>query len=358
MKSKILFFLLLLSATLRSQTSHTAEFDRYLKKLETDSLFMGYVVLSYGDSIIYRHGSGYADIEHKIPFSENTLVCICSTGKIFTASIIMKLVQENKVSLEDRIGKFFPELPYGDSVTIRHLLTHTSGLGHYQENPWYYKNRNCLENIGFLKTQKLKFRPGEKTYYSTSGMILLGAVIEKLYHRNYIDVIRNEILIPNQMDRTFFQNYREGYARKDTNMAMPYTINDKGEIVRRDLTKTDSVLIPLAAGGQFSCAADLLKFDRALYSGKIIDRAHLAMMTEKQSKSEWPDTWFGLGFVVENADSPIEGAGHGGCDNVYYNHFKKQDLTLVIISIEGYANPAYSKNAFDIAEGIKKILFK
>jgi CubicO group peptidase (beta-lactamase class C family) len=340
------------------QIKNIAEIDDYLKELEKDSSFIGCVILSNKDSILYQNGFGYSDIENKIPFSEKTLICICSTGKIFTATTVMKMVQEKKVQLDDYIGKYFPELPYGDSVTIRHLLTHTSGLGYYQANKEYFKNNNCVENVEFLKTQKLRFKPGEQTFYSTSGMILLGALIEKMYDKNYIDIIKQEIIIPFNMDNTLFQNYQEVLNQSENEVALPYKIDDKGEVETRELSNTEKVLIPLSAGGQFSCAKDLFKFDRALYSYQILNEKHLNKMIEKQSKTQWPNTYFGLGFVIENADENIEGAGHGGCDNVYYNHFKKQDMTLIITSIEGYANTKFSKNVFEIAEKIKIILFE
>jgi len=340
------------------QTRNIAKINDYLKGLEKDSSFIGYVILSNGDSILYQNGFGYSDMESKIPFSEKTLICICSTGKIFTATTVMKMVQENKVQLDDYIGKYFPELPYGDSVTIRHLLTHTSGLGYYQSNKDYFNNKSCIDNIEFIKTQKLKFKPGEQTFYSTSGMILLGALIEKIYSKNYIDVIKQEIITPSKMDRTLFQNYSEVIKQDDFEVGLPYKINEDGKVETRELSNTEKVLVPLSAGGQFSCAEDLFKFDRTLYSQQILDKEHLDKMIEKQSKTQWPNSYFGLGFVIENADENIEGAGHGGCDNTYYNHFKKQDITLIITSIEGYANKKYSKNVFDIAENIKTILFE
>ena len=340
------------------QVDKVSEIDSYLKKLASDSKFMGYVILSHGDSILYQNGFGYSDIENKIPFSKNTLFCICSTGKLFTAAIIMKMVQENKIKLDDYIGKYFPELPYGDIVTIRHLLTHASGLTNYQENPEYFKNKSSIDNLSFIKTQKLKFKPGEETYYSTSGMILLGAVIEKVYAMNYKDVLKKEILNPLSMDNTLSLNYKEVLNQKESEAALPYyKINDEGKIIKRELSRADSLLIPLGAGGEISCAEDLFKFDRGLYSYKIIDKTHLNKMIEKQSKTEWEDCYFGLGIVIENAGSSHWGAGHGGCDNLYYTHFIKSDITLIIGTIEGYANPIYLKNAFAVAEDIKKILF-
>lgn len=356
--NKLLIGLIFISQIIQAQTESIAEIDNYLKNLETDSNFTGYIILTKGDSILYQNGFGYSDIENKIPFTENTLICICSTGKIFTATIIMKMIQENKIKLDDYIGKYFPELSYGDSVTIRHLLTHTSGLGHYQANKEYFKNKSCIDNIDFIKSQKLKFKPGERTFYSTSGMILLGALIEEIYNKNYVDVIKQEIIIPLSMDKTLFKNYEEALNQNKYDVALPYKINDNGAIEKRELTKTETVLIPLAAGGQFSCAKDLFKFDKALYSYQILNKEHLNKMIEKHSKSEWSDTYFGLGFVIENAGSSIEGAGHGGCNNTYYNHFIQADITLIIVSIEGYANIKYNKNVFDIANEIKKIIFE
>lgn len=356
--NKLLIGLIFISQIIQAQSENIPEIDNYLKNLETNSNFIGYIILSKGDSILYQNGFGYSDIENKIPFSENTLICICSTGKIFTATIIMKMIQENRIKLDDCIGKYFPELPYGDSVTIRHLLTHTSGLGHYQENKEYFKNKSCIENIEFIKTQKLKFKPGEQTFYSTSGMILLGALIEKIYNKNYVDVIEQEIINPLSMDRTLFKNYQEALSQNKYDVALPYKVNDSGAIEKRELSKTETVLVPLAAGGQFSCANDLFKFDKALYSYQILDKDHLNKMIEKHSRTQWPSSYFGLGFVIEDAGSAFEGAGHGGCNNTYYNHFIHSDITLIIVSIEGYANIKYNKNVFDIANEIKKMIFE
>jgi len=342
----------------QAQTYKIERVDSYLKLLESNSKFMGYVLISHAGSVLYQNGFGYADVENRIPFSDTTIICICSTGKIFTATIIMKLVQENKIQLDDKIGKYFPELPYGDNILIKHLLTHTSGLGQYQDNPLWHLNKNCAENIEFIKTQKLKFTPGEKTYYSTSGMILLGALIEKIYHKNFIDIVESDLIIPYGMNNTSFLSYKEAFEKNKGNMPHMYKIDDNGQVIIRGLTKTDNVLTPLAAGGQLSCASDLLKFDQALYSYKILNKESLDQMIEKQYESEWTGTYFGLGCVVEDAGSPIEGAGHGGGDNVYYNHFKRQDVTLIITAIEGYSNPKYSKDVFEIAEDVKKMLFE
>ena len=298
-KMQPIFGLIFISLIAQAQVNKIEEIDSNLKTLASDSKFMGYVLLSHGDSVLYQNGFGYADIENKIQFSENTLICICSTGKVFTATTIMKMVQDDKIQMDDKIGKYFPELPYGDSVTIRHLLTHTSGLTHYQENPEYFKNKSSIDNVSFIKTQKLKFKSGEETLYSTSGMVLLGALIEKVYGMNYRDVIKKEILNPLSMDNTLSLNYKEVFNQKENEAALPYKINDDGKIINRELSRADTLLIPLGAGGEFSCAEDLFKFDRGLYSYKIIDKIHLNKMIEKQSKTEWPNSYFGLGFVVE-----------------------------------------------------------
>ena len=268
------------------------------------------------------------------------------------------MVKENKIKLDDFIGKYFLELPYGDSVSIKHLLTHASGLTHYQENPEYFKNKSSIDNVSFIKTQRLKFKPGEETFYSSSGMVLLGALIEKVYGMNYRDVIKEEILNPLSMNNTFSINYKEAFNQKENKVALPYKINDAGEIIKRELSRADTLLVPLGAGGEFSCAEDLFKFDRGLYSYRIIDETHLNKMVEKQSKTEWTDSYFGLGFVIENVGSSNEGVGNGVCDNTYYTHFIKSDIALINCMIEGYANSKYLKDPFAVADDIKKILFK
>ncbi len=190
------------------QKDKLTKIDKFLNKCADSSKFMGYIIISKSGNRLFEKGYGYADIENRKPFNSKTQVCICSTGKIFTATLIMKLIQDKKISLDDNIGKYLPILPYGDRVTIKQLLTHTSGLAHYQENPNYGNLKTCTAHLDFIKNQKFKFNPGEKSLYSTSGMIVLGALIEKMYEKDYISVLKEQIIEPLQMNNTLFECYK------------------------------------------------------------------------------------------------------------------------------------------------------
>ena len=334
------------------QKDKLIKIDNYLNKCADSSKFMGYIIISKGENKLFEKGYGFADIENRKTFNSKTLVCICSTGKIFTATLIMKLIQDKKIGLDDNIGKYLPILPYGDRVTIRHLLTHTSGLSQYQENPNYGNLKTCTSNLEFIKNQKLKFNPGEMTLYSTSGMIVLGALIEKLYDKDYISVLKEQIIEPLQMNNTLFECYKNALENnnKGYSVALPYFKNEHDSIYIRKFSKSDLELIPLSAGGQFSCAEDIYKFDKALHNFKIIDKKYVDLMSIKQS--EWNNISFGLGTVIDNPNTDYEAVGHGGCSNLYYNHFIKQNFTIILLTIEAY------DDVFSKAKIIEKIIFE
>jgi CubicO group peptidase (beta-lactamase class C family) len=325
--------------------------DNYLEKCSDSTKFMGYILISSGEKVLFEKGYGYSVIEEKKPFTRTTLANICSTGKIFTACLIMKLVQENKIKLDDYIGLYFPFLPYGDKVTIRNLLTHTSGLTHYQENPDYGNFKTCTGNLDFIKNQKLQFIPGQSTLYSTSGMIILGALLEKVYNKDYITILNEQLLTPLKMSNTLSLNYVDALKLNDKkyNVALPYIKNEKDSIYIRPLSGADILLTPLSAGGQFSCVDDIYKFDLAFHSYKIIDKKYVDLMSIKQS--EWNDISFGLGCVIDHPGTEYEAVGHGGCENLYYNHFIKQNFTMILFTIEKY------DDVFSKADIIEKIIF-
>jgi CubicO group peptidase (beta-lactamase class C family) len=325
--------------------------DNYLNKCSDSTKFMGYILISTGENVFFEKGYGYSNIEERKPFTRSTIANICSTGKIFTACLIMKLVQENKIKLDDYIGLYFPFLPYGDKVTIRNLLTHTSGLTHYQENPDYGNFKTCIENLNFIKNQKLQFNPGQSTLYSTSGMIILGALLEKIYNKDFITILNEQILIPLEMNNTLSLNYEEALTlnNKNYNIALPYIKDKQNSIYIRQLSGADILLTPLSAGGQFSSVNDIYKFDLAFHSYKIINKKYVDLMSIKQS--EWNHISFGLGCVIDNPETEYEAVGHGGCDNLYYNHFIKQNFTMILFTIEKY------DDVFSKAKIIEKIIF-
>lgn len=196
---------------------------------KADSPGCALAIIKYGE-LIYKRGYGMADLERNVPISPASVFDIASIGKQFTAMMIALLVNQGLLSLDDDIHKHIPEMPtYGDPITVRHLIHHTSGLRDYTtlmelagmptEN-FYYEDE-LLDLI--LRQKELNFRPGAEYLYSNSGYFLLGVIAKRLTGKSLLALIREYIFEPLGMQATNFnddpkrivKNRAIGYAPKE-----------------------------------------------------------------------------------------------------------------------------------------------
>lgn len=172
--------------------------NTYLLKLSAEKNFSGGLLIVKGGKRIFSKGYGYSDKDKKIPFTPNTLASIGSITKAFTASAVMKLVEQNKLSLGDSLKKFFPDVPADKaSITIHQLLTHSSGFHEFIQNDGgdYEK----IDKADFLKrafAEPLAFKPGAKAVYTNVGMSILGIIIEQISGLDYEVFLRNNLFEP------------------------------------------------------------------------------------------------------------------------------------------------------------------
>jgi CubicO group peptidase (beta-lactamase class C family) len=230
MKNILIFILLSITLEVVAQDKFE-KLDEYLTGLENENSFSGVIVIAKEGETLFSKTIGFADRENEIRLNLNSQFNLSSTSKLFTGTSILKLVQEGKIATTDKIGKYFPELEYGDKVTVHHLLTHSSGVSDFfnVEGFSYQQVKSCLDAIPFIKKQELLFNPGDSVYYSTSGMIILGALIEKVSGMTYKDYVTKNILEPLEMNSTSFINY--AIASESTDMkgiyAKAYVKNEK-----------------------------------------------------------------------------------------------------------------------------------
>lgn len=330
--------------------------DRYLAELENEESFSGVVLIGQNGQETFSKTLGYADKEMGIRPSLDTQFNLSSGSKLFTGVGILKLVQEGKISVEDKIGEYFPELEYGDRVTVHHLLTHSSGLSDFfKVEGFSYKNvKNCQDVIPFIENQQLLFSPGDSVYYSTSGMVLLGALIEKISGSTYQEYIRENILQPLGMSHTSFINYVQ--ASESTNLgdfAKGHVKNDQGEIVKQKFNDRDREFVPLSAGGVWTSASDLLKFDHGVYSYKILKKEFVDLMTGQYTFTGWPGCYFGYVWITINSGKN-EALGHAGNSRGHHSnffHYKTDGSVMIVLTNYGFAD------VFLVAENIEKILY-
>ena len=245
------------------------KFDAYCKAANEINRFTGSVLVARGGKILFQRGYGWASAQFDVPNTPDTKFLIGSVTKNFTATAILQLEEQGKLSVNDPIGKYIPEMPedIGQKVTIHHLLTHTSGVHSYTDIEAVMSRRSMPftqeEILGSFKDLPLDFEPGTKWSYSNSGYFLLGLIVERVSGESYEDYLRKHLFDPAGMANT-------GYKHTETivpKMARGYSISPDGEFINAHCI---DMSLPFSAGALYSTVGDLYAWDRALYTDKIL----------------------------------------------------------------------------------------
>jgi len=282
---------------------------------------------------LYTKSYGYSNLEHQLPATNETVYQIMSITKSFTGIAIMMLVEEGKISLEDPIGKYFLDLPQAWSpITIRQLLTHTSGIS----SPADYKKIPCdvgkCENeyergdlIKEVACLPLLFAPGDSTSYSDTGPYMLGMLIDKISSTSYEDFVKQRIFDPLQMHHSrlvsfvdLIPNRADGYAFR----------NGRHYLAKR-------LDIEFANAGIVSTALDMIQLHHAFRSEKLLKKSTWKLMWTNARLNNGNTTNFGLGFGL----TPFQGKrriGHYGGGGLGFaggiSYFLDQNLTVVVLT--------------------------
>src|SRR5687767_11723839 len=208
---RLITFLLLatfFSCTTRAQPS-TRLLDSMANLYAQLKDFNGSVLVAQKGNVLLEKGYGYKDVTQKTKVDANSLYQYGSVTKQFTAALVMYLQEKGKLNVEDKLSKYYPDLPFADSVSIYHLLTHTSGIYNYTNNGSFMaaeavKPANDQKILALFRDQPLQFKPGTKFSYSNSGYSLLGYIIEKASGKPYEKLMREVILDPAGMSTAGF----------------------------------------------------------------------------------------------------------------------------------------------------------
>lgn len=245
--------------------------------------FSGAVLLADNAKVLYHKAFGFRNFETEIATDTSSIFELASVSKQFTAMIIMMLKEEQKLAYDDLIEKYIPNLPY-PAITIRHLLNHTSGLPDYQaimDEHWdKSKVANNDDIIAYLKKYHPNrlFEPGEKYEYSNTGYVLLASIAEKASGIDFIELCRARIFEPLQMKSTDIRSLPEKAAIE--NFALGHIhVKEKNQYIRADSFPASNYTIWLGnrkgPGRISSTASDLLKWDRALYTERLVKKETL-----------------------------------------------------------------------------------
>jgi CubicO group peptidase (beta-lactamase class C family) len=265
--------------------------ENYLNASHRVWNFHGSVVVARKGEVLLKKGVGMANAEKETRITPSTKFMIGSITKTFTAAAVMQLEERGLLSLNDPVTKHIPDYPdeAGEKITIHHLLSHTSGIPDIAANALHLgdttKSRAPRDLIRLFQDEPLEFEPGENSRYSSSGYVLLGLIIEKVSGQTYYDYVRDHIFSSLNMNAS---GYCEDY-HNHPGFAAGYIEASDGSLVSAPYIHPS---LGYAAGGLYSTVEDMLKWDQALYSTKILSRSSLEKMLDPVKQT------YGYGWMV------------------------------------------------------------
>lgn len=284
------------------------------------------IAVAQHGQIVYQHAYGLANREKSSPASVQTYYEIGSITKQFTAAAILQLQEAGKLHLDDKLSVYLPQAPHADEVTLRQLLSHTSGM------PEFLDAMNTAGKLGkpaafdqlmsYVAGKPLDFAPGSRWSYSNTGYILAGRVIEVVSHETYQHYVQVHLLDRAGMTHTFtvadeaqLPGMATGYDREHGMVTPAPTIDAS---------------VGWAAGFLVSTVDDLEKWNQALRQGKIVSPADYALMSTSVNTTQG-DAGYGLGFFVDAVDDQPR-VGHTGGSlgfTTANEYFPRQDVQII-----------------------------
>lgn len=267
--------------------------------------FSGVVLIAENGKSIYHKAFGYREFANQTPLQTSDIFELASVSKQFTAMIIMMLREKGKLSYDDLLEKYI-EVPY-KGITIRQLLTHTSGLPDYQDvmDKYWDKtkvagNQDCIAFLNKYAPPKL-FEPGTKYSYSNTGYLLLASIAEKAGGKDYIELCRKRIFRRLNMKSTDIRTLEEKKATKNFAIGHIY-IKERDQYVRADSFPSSDYTIWLGnrkgPGRISSTAADLLKWEKALYTNKLVKQSTLQEAFTPMKLNDGSVSDYGFGWTL------------------------------------------------------------
>ncbi len=269
MKKIIIVICMLITAKCTvCQDSTTNKLDALITAYASIGRFNGSVLISEHGKILLQKGYGIKDADVNSRVDVNTKFQIASVTKTFTSTVVLKLIELHKMSLTDKLSKYYRGFPSGDSITIENLLTHTSGLRNFTEEDSAITETDEKRMVPYLKTLHPDFAPGTSWHYSNSGYVMLAFIIQKVSGMSYWQAMHTYIFDPLQMKNSGF----DFIHLSDNKKAVGYDVlNDS---VKQPSVIADST-VPFGAGAIYSTVTDLYKLNQGLQSYKIIGKSLL-----------------------------------------------------------------------------------
>jgi CubicO group peptidase (beta-lactamase class C family) len=317
--------------------SVTQKLDEYLIAANKVNKFNGNALIAQKGKILLQKSYGYKDFASHVLNDSNTIFQIGSITKQFTATVILELQEDGKLSVNDKLDKYFPQFKYANEITIENLLTHTSGIYNYtadidEEDSAIVCNPIDKQlALDIMFKHDLDFKPGSQFEYDNSGYYLLGMIIEKVTGKSYEQNVRDIIFKPLQMNHSLFDFKHSS----DTNIATGYqTLNDS---IQKEASawRWDST-VSYAAGGIWSTTIDMYKWAQAIANKKILSaESWNAMLTPHLDK-------YGYGVYIDSLLGKQTISHGGGIPGfiAYLCYYPKEDVTIILLNNYGWFSEA------------------
>jgi CubicO group peptidase (beta-lactamase class C family) len=308
------------------------------------------LAVARGGKILYEKGYGLANIEEGVQITPRTVFDIGSTSKQFTAASILLLEKQGKLSIQDDIRKYLPEIPdYGHTITIRHLLNHTSGLRDYLtlfELAGVNTDSVTTDDdaLAIIARQKaLNFEPGSDWLYSNSGFFLLSVIVKRVSGKTLRQFAAENIFEPLQMTQTVF---RDEHTQLVPNRAMAYDPKEAGTGYALNVSYFEQT----GDGAVHTSVEDILKWDENFYSGRVGGKDFLEEMQEPGKLNNGKTLDYAKGLFMGNYRG-LRFVDHGGSWGGYRAQllrFPEQHFSVACLCNLASANP--EKRAHEIAD--------
>jgi CubicO group peptidase (beta-lactamase class C family) len=316
------------------------EIDEYVNSAFKLGEFNGAVLVARKGEVILEKGYGWRNFVTRAPNDSNSVSQIGSLTKPFTAMVILKLQEEGKLSVNDRLSKYFPQQKGAGQITLQNLLDHTSGLNNYTdifgpEDSAIISHPVSQQRVMDIFNKKPPaFKPGTKFEYCNSGYFLLGVIIEKLTGMSYEEAVRKLILSSLHMDHTGFDfinlhsaSKATGYLTADADKPEPAVLMDS--------------TVTYSAGAIYSTTGDLYKWATAIGKGEILSKSSWEQAftphLEHYGDGWWTDTLFGEKYITHS----------GGLQGFMSNFMYYPDKDVTIILLNNFGNYGGSLSAIN-----------
>ena len=323
------------------EQAETAATRAAIQALVEKSQFTGTVLVAKDGKPVFREGFALANRELNVPNTPETVFRLGSITKQFTSASIMLLAEAGKLNIEDPISKYYANAPASwAKVTIRHLLSHRSGIADYTNLPHFFdrlaaEDRTPEQIIALTRDKPLDFEPGAKFAYDNSGYVILGYVIEKVSGQTYADYVDSHIFKPLGMRDS-------GYDVSST--ILPRRAAGYGFADGKWTNATYLAMsLPYAAGSLYSTVDDLLIWEQAFFGDKVVSAASRAAMTTDQGEK------YGFGLVIDDV-SGHKNIWHNGGINGFATHMVNfQDDGLIVIALANLESARSTRLATEIS---------